>query len=283
MGNLSQKNIEPLFKTRNGRLIKYLNLLKRRALYHDYDYFIVIVGKERRGKTTLEAQVGHYMTDGKFTADNMCMDAEEFTSFFQDVPKGGVACFDEGGTNLYSREAMTTINRTLTKCFMVSGIKNCGIIVCIPSFFLLDSYVRNHRIDLLIYIHKRGKFKAFSHKRAKAISIKGAKNQNMSVGIPANDVGWFPKKWPNKDVEKEYRIKEKSYKLGFIKDLKNLLDGYHTTSQFCRATGYDLRTIYRWIKAKKIKYKKVGKKWFIPKSEADRIVQEQQAMSYDDS
>jgi excisionase family DNA binding protein len=278
---MKNNKVEPLFKTANGSLLRYLELLKNRAFYHDYDYFIVITGKERRGKTTLEAQVLYYMTNGGCSSKNICMDAEEFTSFFAEVEKGSCVSLDEGGTNLNSREAMTQMNKSLTKAFMVSGIKNCGVIVCIPSFFLLDSYIRNHRVDVLIHIPKRGKFKAYSHRRAKMISLKGAKTQNMNVGIRPNDVGWFPKKWPDETLEKEYREKEAKYKTAYLKDLKSNLEGYMTTISFARSTGYNLRTIYRWIKAKKIKFKKVGKRWFIPKSEADRIVQIESKMSYD--
>ena len=280
---LKKKNIEPMFHSANGSVINYLKLLKNRAMNLDFDYFIVIVGKERRGKTTLEGQLLYFMTDGNCTAEDICMDAEEFTTHFQFVEKGNAICMDEGGTNLNSREAMTQMNRTLTKAFMVSGIKNVGVIVCIPSFFLLDSYIRNHRIDLLFAIPKRGRFMAYSYKRAKAISLKGAKTQNMNVGVRPNDIGWFPKAWPDEELERAYREKEKKYKTGYLKDLQQNLEGYCTTTTFAKLTGYDLKTVYRWIKAKRLLFKKVGKRWFIPKSEANRIVQQEVSMSNEKS
>jgi len=270
---LTQKKIEPLFKDAKHKFTPYLEKIQKRINYYDYDCFIVVVGKERRGKSTLAIQIAHFLTKGKLKTENICMDMTEFTSQLQSTKKGDVIIFDEAGTNLYSREAMTTINRTLTKAFMVSGLKNIAIILCLPSFFSLDTYIRTHRVDLLVYVPSRGRFKAYSTKRAKLISLKGAKMKNINV-TKANDVGWFPKKFPDEQIEQEYRIKERKYKFAFIKDLKNMLEGYYTTAQFCKATGYDLRTIYSWIKDKKIKAKKVGKKWFILKSEADRIVQE---------
>lgn len=268
-----KKPNEPLFKTAGKKLVPYLNKYKKRIKFHDFDFFVVVVGKERRGKSTLAAQLGYYMSDGKMPIENICMDMEEFTSALQRANKGDVIIFDEAGTNLYSREAMTSINRMLTKAFMISGLKNICIILCIPSYFSLDSYIRTHRIDLLLFIPKRGYLKAYSSKRAKEISLRGSKMKMMEV-VRANDVGWFPKVWPDKQMEAEYKIKEREYKFNFIKDLKKNIEGYYTTGKFCQLTGYDLQTIYRWIRDKKLIAKRVGKKWFIPKSEADRIVQE---------
>lgn len=273
-----KKKTKIYFKDAKGRFIAYLDLLKKRINKLDYDCFIVVVGKERRGKSTFAAQLGYYMTEGNIDVSDICMDAEEFTSKLQSSIKGGVIIFDEAGTNLYSREAMSSINRMLTKAFMVSGLKNICIIICIPSFFSLDTYIRTHRVDLLCYVPKRGKFKAYSTKRAKLISLKGAKMKNMNVVRP-NEVGWFRKDWPDKELYEEYHKKEVKYKMGYIKDLKNMLDGYFTTGKFCQITGYSMVSIYRWIKANRLKHKKVGKRYFILKSEADRLVQENQKYS----
>lgn len=256
-----------------NKLFPYLDLIKRRINELDYDCFIVVCGKERRGKSTLAAKLGWYLSEAKLTQENICMDMGEFTSSLQKSEKGDVIIFDEAGTNLYSREAMSSINRMLTKAFMVTGLKNLAIILLIPSFFNLDSYIRNHRVDLLFDIPKRGRFKCFSTRRAKKISILGAKWKNMNVQKP-NVLGTFTKSWPSKQLEDDYRKKEQKYKLSFIKDLKRNIEGYFTTAKFCQMTGFDLRTLYKWIREKKLRAKRVGKKWFIPKTEADRVVQE---------
>lgn len=256
-----------------NRLFPYLNIIKHRVNALDYDCFIVVTGKERRGKSTFAAKLGWYMSDGKLKSQNICMDIDQFVKALQNAERGDIIIFDEAGTNLYSREAMTSINRMLTKAFMVSGIKNVVIILCIPSFFNLDTYIRNHRIDLLFHIPLRGKFKVFSTERAKKISIVGAKTKSMNVVRP-NVYGSFNKTWPDKTLESEYRKAESKYKTGFLKDLKDNLEGYYTAGQFAKYTGFDLRTIYRWIKEKQIKAKRVGKRYYLPKTEAERIVNE---------
>ncbi len=261
------------FHDNKDKLVPYLNKLKHRINHLDFDNFIVVTGKERRGKSTLASQIGWFISDGKLTVDYICMTIDEFLKALREAKKGDVIIFDEAGTNLYSREAMSTMNRMLTKAFMVSGLKNVCIILCIPSFFSLDSYIRNHRIDLLFYVPKRGKFKVYSTKRAKIIGIKGAKYKKMEV-VKANLKGWFTKQFPI-SLEEAYRQKERKYKFAFIRDVKRNIEGNYTTNKFAEVTGYSLRQIMRWIDDKKIKAKKYGGRWLIPKHEAERIVREQ--------
>ncbi len=261
------------FDDKNGELIPYLGKIKKNINHRDRDSFIVVCGKERLGKSTFAAQIADMISGGNLKIENICLSINEFLTALEKSKKGDVIIFDEAGTSLYSRESMSNMNRMLTKAFMVSGLKNICIIFCIPSFFSLDSYIRQHRLDLMFYIHTRGKFKVYSPRRAREISKKGAREKKVDV-IKANTVGWFIKQYP-KYVEKQYRIKEIKYKLGFIRDMKKNIDGNYSLSKFAEVTGFTVRSIYNWIEDKKIDAKKVGGNWYIPKSEAERIVEEQ--------
>ena len=272
-GRIKQITVQVPFKDNKGELIPYLEKVRHRINFLDYDWFIVVCGKERRGKSTLAAQLGWFISEGKLTVAQICLTIDQFLTALRISKPGDVIIFDEGGTNLYSREAMSRINRMLTKAFMVSGLKNVCIIICIPSFFSLDTYIRTHRIDLLFYIPKRGKFKVYSTRRAKYISIAGSKLKKMEV-TGANLLGWFKKQFP-KSLEEEYRKKERKYKLGYIKEIKDHIEGTYTTTRFCEVTGFCLRTVMKWIEAEKIKARKIGGRWFIPKKEAERIVIEE--------
>jgi hypothetical protein len=257
------------FDDKHGELLPYLDKIRRRINHQDYDCFLVVTGKERRGKSTLAAQIADYLSNGKLDINNICLDIDQFLNALKNSNKGDVIIFDEAGTNLYSREAMSTMNRMLTKAFMVSGLKNICIIICIPNFFSLDSYVRQHRLDLLFYVYERGKFKVYSPRRAREISIKGSKMKQIDV-VKANTVGWFIKEFPPY-VEKAYRAKEISFKLRFIKDVKQNIEGNYTLNKFSEVTGFTTMTLLNWIKDSKLEAKKYGGKWFIPKSEAERI------------
>jgi len=267
-----KEEIKIPFKDDKGELVPYLNKIKKRINYYDYDSFIVICGKERRGKSTLAAQIGDYISGYSMTNDQICEELNTFLDALKNSHKGDVIIFDEAGTNMFSREAMTSLNRTLVKSFMISGLKNVCIIFCIPSFFLLDSYIRNHRVDLLFHIPKRGKFKVYSARRAKIVSILGARTKSMSV-TKANLKGWFLKQYPER-LEKEFRVREKKFKNSFIKNVKRDIDGYYKSYKFAEVTGLTIENVYKLIERKKIVAKKIGKRWFIPKTEAEKITKE---------
>jgi len=258
------------FKDDKDELPTYLDKIRKRIKFHDYDAFIVVCGHERFGKSTLAAQIGDYISEYKLTNDQICEDISSFLDALKNAHKGDVIIFDEAGTNLFSREAMTSMNRILVKAFMISGLKNVCIILCLPSFFLLDSYIRNHRINLLFYIPSRGRFKVYSARRAKLISIIGSKTKTMSI-TKANLKGWFLKQYPER-LEKEFRIKERKFKFNYIKDIKRDMEGYYKTYKFAEITGFSIKSILDMIRTKKIIAKKIMGKWFIPKTEAEKIV-----------
>ena len=266
------KKIKIPFKDDKGELVPYLDKIKKRINHYDYDAFIVVCGKERRGKSTLAAQLGYHISGGRLTNDQICETLNQFLDALKLAKPGDVIIFDEAGTNMFSREAMSSINRTLVKAFMISGLKNVCRILCIPSFFLLDSYIRNHRVDLLFYIPKRGKFKVYSSKRAKLISIIGSPVKSMNV-TKANLKGWFLKQYPVM-LEKEFRKRERKFKFGFIKDIKRDMEGYYKSWKFAEVTGLSIENIYKLIERKQLVAKKIGSRWYIPKTEAEKITKE---------
>lgn len=48
----------------------------------------------------------------------------------------------------------------------------------------------------------------------------------------------------------------------------------HSTDDFCKMFGITLRTVYNWIKSEKIRAVKIGRSWYIPAEEVDRIRKE---------
>jgi hypothetical protein len=259
------------FRDQRGKLIKYLGKWKNRIRHKDYDMFIVVVGKERRGKSTFAAILANWFADGKLRKDasQFCMDANEFMEGLNSAQKGDPVIFDEAGTNLYSREAMSYINRRLTKAFMVSGLKNVVIILCIPNFFALDSYIRTHRIDLLFYIKDRGNFKAYSSERAKKISIYGAREKKMEV-TRCNVAGKFAKTFPAY-VEKAYRLKERAFKLRFLK-AKDPRDTMLTLQEVAKVTGQAELTVFKDIQKERLMAQKYNSRWYISQEECDAYI-----------
>jgi len=258
------------FDDTRGETRRYLTRWKDRLNNLDYDMCIVVVGRERGGKSTLSGQIADFISGPKFEVKHWCMDGKEYLAMLKCAVRGGSQILDEGGTAMYSREAMSPMNKVLSKSFMVSGLLNIAQIIALPNFFFLDKTIRMHRIDLLIYCKERGKFWAWSKTRAKLISIKGAKNMNIECGVKPNIKGWFTKQLPER-LEKEYRLKERKFKLAFLKDTGAMLEGYYTVGKFCEITGFNSQVVLRWVRSGRIEARKYGARYMIPKGEVDRL------------
>ncbi len=252
-------------------LMADLDLVKKK-LRDDFDWFQIVCGYEGYGKSTLGINCCYYV-DPTFNIDRICMEADEFIKALKKSKKYQAILLDEAGTQLYSREAMTSINRLLTKAFMIIRQKNLFVCIVLPSFFMLDSYIRNHRINSLLYCYKRGKFRAYNRKYAKVISIKGMKYKDYNV-VHGNKAVWghFNKPFPSEELRKQYLVKKNKYVNSFLKNMESEREGFYKVIKFSEITGYSLITIKRWIKSNKIKYKKIGGHIFIPKIEVERVV-----------
>src|SRR3990167_8531161 len=66
---------------------------------------------------------------------------------------------DEGGMDLFAREAMRSSNVWLNKTFFAQRFLNVHTTICIPNFYMLDSGVREHRVKTLILVLHRGMYK----------------------------------------------------------------------------------------------------------------------------
>lgn len=237
------------------------NLLKiREKLRQDYDYILVISGREGSGKSTLAAHCA-YIVDPTINADRFCFDGDEFLNQLTTANKYQAIIFDEAGTNLYSREAMTNMNRLITKALMLIRQKNLMLILCIPSFFVLDTYVRNHRVNALINIHKRGHFRVWNSKGAKLVSVLGAKTMEYKVKTPIR--GMWSKYWPSEELHKAYLKKKVSHLNTYMKSIKGVKDGYVKLSEAEKITGYGKTALRNWVKDGTLEGKQIGRLFFV--------------------
>ncbi|GEM_PF-4868855 len=74
----------------------------------------------------------------------------------ESAPRGSSILFDEAAMGLYNRESMTATNRAITTAAMIARAKNYHMVLCIPSFWSLDAYFRDHRARCWIHVERRG-------------------------------------------------------------------------------------------------------------------------------
>lgn len=184
------------------------------------DGVIVVCGAERSGKsewclrTAYDLHKEQFFKDGNICVENICMDGRQYRNRLSNAQMGDVVIFDEAGTAMYSRDAMTPETKKINKKLMVCGYKNLLHFLCLPDFFSIDKNIRKHRVKLLIKITERGKFLIYNKKKALKIGMEGSWNAATTSAR-----GWWGHNDRDEDfieLEKAYRAKEKKYKDAFM-------------------------------------------------------------------
>jgi len=176
----------------DGYLKQNMDYLKK-SLKNDYDFFVVIDGRERFGKSTLAAQLAHYL-DPTYNLDRCVFTADQFSDAVEKAEKYQAIVFDEAHGYLGSRQSMSSFNKKLIKIMSEMGSKNLIVIIVLPNFFELDKYPAIHRSSCLINVHKRAGFMFFNYKKKKDLYLKG--KRFYAYNVSANFHGAFVKHFP---------------------------------------------------------------------------------------
>lgn len=137
----------------------------------DYDSVFIIVGRERRGKSTLMLHMIEHL--GKKSCKGVVsMDGKDFETHLYKSQHKDVVVMDEAGAVLFSRDAMKKTSKGLIKIFQQIGAKNLITIFCLPKVDYIDRYFREHRIDGLFNVFQRGYYNFFDRKQIENIIFK---------------------------------------------------------------------------------------------------------------
>jgi hypothetical protein len=182
----------------DGYLKANLDFVKTDVRRRNYDSFILVVGREGYGKSTIAMQMALYL-DPTFTVDRVVFTAEQFMDAVKSAGKYQAIVFDETMGFLSSRGAMSKFNRDLIKIMSEMRSKNLYVFLCIPSLFIMDWYPAEHRSTGMIYVYKRGCFGCYTYDRKKQCYVEGKKTRSYSVS--PNFIARYSKAFPiDKDV-----------------------------------------------------------------------------------
>lgn len=258
-----------------GRLWAIMNSVTK----DDRDHFIVVAGKEGTGKTTLAIQMGAVLSE-RFNLNSICFKPYNFIDNIDTSQKGDCIQLDEGNLFLFSREAMSGTNVDMVKIFALMRQRNLIVIICVPNFFTLDTYIRDHRVDTLINIEERGKFTCYFGKAIKIISKEGAKYKTIKgIKVPYGTFfdGYYNKLFPTQNditFETYSQHKHNQFK-DFITELKNnytdIKENLLDMGQATKISPLSSKTIKRMIQNEEVEGKKIGKKWFITKEAIEKL------------
>ena len=143
---------------------KNLDYIRKDIVEKDQDYIMCIEGYEGVGKTTLALHICKYF-DSTFNVDRIIFKLDEFKMQVKRAPKGAAILIDEGALVLFSRDAMKGEVRELIRLFTAIRQYNLFICICIPSFSIIDKYIREHRVKGLLKVNMRGRFAAYNKRK----------------------------------------------------------------------------------------------------------------------
>lgn len=242
----------------------------------DKDHFVLIVGKEGYGKSTLGMQIMGCINPNA-TVDDICFTGKEYIHRLRIAKPGSCLLIDEGGVNLFSREFMTSNNISMIKIFMLQRQKNISVVVCCPSFWDVDQYIRNHRINTLIRIMDQGKYMGYLPRSIKILNEVGYNKKKISnIKLPNGHFwhGHFNKNLPS-NINREAYLKKKEANLErFLEKIDKNIETvkFRPAYKVAKQLGLTTQQMDKRLAEGTIKGKKIGATWFIPTDEYDKLM-----------
>jgi len=238
----------------------------------DTDHPIVNTGVEGGGKTLFSVKQA-CIIDPDWSLKKLCYNAKQFLDIIKDAKRGDAIVPDEGNLFLFSREAMSNTSRFMVKLFSIMRQKNISVIINIPNFFTIESYIRDHRIKTLNWIYKRGNYKSFVGKGIRIVSSVGKRYKQIAgVKVPLQNQwsGWISGYWPPHIKEEEYRKYKASHFQDFLEDMQAQLvkddpqdPEFITIQQARKILPMCRETLVKHLKDKTISGRFIGGKWWV--------------------
>jgi len=152
-------------------------------LKNNFDCITIITGYEGSGKSVLGSQIATTVSP-EFHKGLVGYDPEDLARMVKDLKKGDTIWLDEGGLFLFSRDANKGANKILIKFLTICRQLNVHVIICVPNMFILDTYLRDHRIKRLFHIVKNRKaFVLFNKEAISFLNYHGKSIKNVNLGF----------------------------------------------------------------------------------------------------
>jgi hypothetical protein len=263
--------------------VEYLKknlLIVKNRLRNDYDWLHINVGYERSSKSTLSLWQ-MLIVDDHPSVNRITFTASQFKRAVDHSKPYQVIIADEGAEAFFARDAVKSENMDNQKMLTKIGAKRLFIIINVPDLFLLDPYIRSHRILSLCRVVNRGRLAFYSKKRIPMIK-KNAETKTTEYPEP-NFYDDFPKLEgrPGKEGKlwKDYLKKKMEY-LSSKTDMDKLAekaDRYVDTGVPISKAAKMMKVSYfrfsSWIRTGKVKLIKLPSGLrVVPKSEINRLI-----------
>jgi len=166
----------------DGYLKENLDHLKK-SVDKMWDVVGVVDGPEGVAKSTFSQMLGWYLSEGELKLKNIVFTTDQFTEAVNNAKKKDCIIFDEMVMGGLSMDALTVMQKELTKRFTLIRKKQLFIILVIPYFHMLQKYYGLSRTKFLIHCYtpdwiERGYFKFYNYNQKNYLYIRGHKYWN---------------------------------------------------------------------------------------------------------
>ena len=261
-------------------LKKNFELVRDKVLPRDFDWLHLNIGYERSGKSDFSIQQ-MFIVDKNPSLNRITFTAGEFRKAVDRAKFYQCIIADEGAESFFSKDAMKPENMENRKLLTKIGAKRLFIIINIPDFFLLDPYVRGHRVRSMCRIVGRGSVAFYS--KAKMAQIKRDPENRATIYPEPNFYDNFNKLDGRKDKQGVFWKGYLKKKMDFLRrksmndklreQAEETIEKSFSASETGRILKVSYATVMGWIKDKKIKViVGFGGRRRIPKSEIERVI-----------
>ena len=123
----------------DGYLYDNLQLIKNKAIKHNWDSFGIITGREGAGKSTLTSQQG-ILLNPKMTLKNWSWTPEQFEKVIEESPPESSIIWDEAITGANAASWASSISQSVIRLLTQIRKKRLKILICFPYLNLLNKY-----------------------------------------------------------------------------------------------------------------------------------------------
>ena len=235
----------------------------------NFDVPIIVDGPEGSGKSTLAMAIAWYLTNGKFSPEQIIEGEDDIVEKLDKAEEGSVLLIDEGFLMFSSRDSMSRKQKALVQILSVIRQKRIILIIVAPSFFELNKYIAIHRTRCLIHVftkgYERGRFVYFNEQAKKILYLEGKKKHNSYSCVKSTFFGRFTNFEPpflkdyletkkkslmealRKGYDSSKAPTEKQIKVKLAQQLK-ANNPKITVPEIAKAFAVSERTIFNWFK-----------------------------------
>ena len=233
----------------DGWLKSNLDILKKN-IHKDWDFWFLVDGFERSGKSTLATQCALYL-DPTFCIDRVVFTPKQFEEAVNKSEKYQAIVWDEAVTGTMAVD-YTKMARTLQKKAIQIGQKNLFIVLVLHSYFEMKKYFAVFRTWFLLHVYvkadeendtfSRGYFEYYDFKKKKNMYVNDKARRTYTYYEKPNFRGRFVKQY---GVE-EQAYREKKSKIESGEEAERMDE--KTFIQECLIRGMSVKQIQDYCK-----------------------------------